>query len=84
MMDEEMRYLATALAYLLSLVVIAAISLAVVLLVAGPHSGLLPSWLEPWVLGLGWLVILILPVLIARKVWRRFDRSARPTGSPAA
>jgi hypothetical protein len=79
-----MKYLATALAYLLSLLVIAAVSLAIVLLVAGPHSGLLPAWLEPWVLGLGWLVILFVPVLVARKVWRRLDRSARVTGSPPA
>jgi hypothetical protein len=79
-----MRLLATALAYLLSLVVIAAISLATVLLIAGPHSGMLPSWLEPWVLGLGWLVILFVPALIARSVWRRLGRPAHPPGSPTA
>ncbi|MFZ5570491.1 MAG: hypothetical protein ACOZF0_08800 [Thermodesulfobacteriota bacterium] len=71
-----MKIIVTIAAYLLSLAVIAAAAFFVVLILAGPHSGLLPSWLEPVVLGIGWLVVLVLPIWIALKVWRRF----RPSG----
>ncbi|HEX5802965.1 MAG TPA: hypothetical protein VFY24_08055 [Azospira sp.] len=79
-----MRYVASAAAYLLSLVLTAAIAFVVVLVVAGPHAGLLPSWLEAVVLGLGWLAVVVLPLLVARKVWRRFGRPAAPGDSPRA
>lgn len=68
-----MRILLTALAWLASLVLVAAITFVLVLLVAGPHAGLLPSWLEAVVLALGWLVVLVVPVLVARRVWRTLD-----------
>jgi hypothetical protein len=65
---------ATLLAYLLSLVLVAAVALVVVLFVAGPHSGLLPQWAEAIVLALGWIAVLVLPVFPARAVWRRMSR----------
>jgi hypothetical protein len=68
----SMKIIATAIAYLLSLAVIAALTIFIVLVIAGPHSGLLPHWLEPVILGLGWLLILVVPALVARKVWQRF------------
>lgn len=68
-----MKYLLTALAYLLAVVAIAALAFVVVLFVAGPHAGLLPQWLEVVVIVLGWLAILVLPVLLARTVWRRLQ-----------
>jgi hypothetical protein len=64
--------LATILTYLLSLAAIACIAFIVVIVVAGPHAGLLPIWLEVTVAGLGWLAVLILPVVLARKVWSCF------------
>lgn len=70
-----MKVVATAVAYMVSLAVVAALSFFAVLIFAGPHAGLLPSWLEPVVLGIGWLAILVLPVLVARVVWRRIGRS---------
>jgi len=72
------RVVAAALAYLLSLAVIAAAAFIVVLVIAGPHAGLLPSWLEPVVLGLGWVAVRALPIRTARKVWRRFRKPAPP------
>lgn len=69
-----MKILATVLTYLVSLVVIAGVAFIVGIVLAGPHAGLLPYWLEVVVFGLGWLAILLLPVLLARKVWRRFAR----------
>lgn len=76
-----MRYVATAVAYIASLVVVAALSFFTVLVLAGPHAGLLPSWLEPAILGLGWLAVLVLPVLAARAVWRRLGGSKLPNNS---
>ncbi len=60
----------TAITYVVSLMVVAAISLVVVL-IAGPHAGVLPGFLEPVVLLLGWLAVLALPAFAAFRVWRR-------------
>ena len=67
-----MKVLATILTYLLSLAVIACLAFVVVIVLAGPHSGLLPYWLESTVAVAGLLSVLVFPVLLARKVWRRF------------
>jgi hypothetical protein len=72
----QVKILATILTYLLALVVIACSAFIIVIVLAGPHAGLLPHWLEVVVFVSGWLAILILPVLLARKVWRRFGTHA--------
>lgn len=59
------------LTYVVSLVAVAVTAFFVVIVVAGPHAGLLPGWLEAVVLALGWIAVLVLPVLAARAVWRR-------------
>jgi hypothetical protein len=46
----------------------------VVILLAGPHSSMLPSAVQPAVFLLGWIVLLVAPLLIARLVWRRTGR----------
>ncbi len=66
-----MRFLLTALAYVASLALTAALTVVVVLVFAGPHSDLLPKPAQAVVVGLGWLAILGLPVLVARWVWQR-------------
>ncbi len=66
-----MRILATAVVYLLSLALVAIAIFFAVLVLAGPHSDLLPGWLGVFVLGVGWLAVLLLPALIAYRVWRR-------------
>lgn len=76
-----MKYVATAVAYVASLAVVALISFFTVIVLAGPHAGLLPSWLEPVVLAIGWLAVLVLPVLVARLVWHRFGPSESPNNS---
>jgi hypothetical protein len=77
-----MRIIATFLAYLLALAVVACIAFVVVIVLAGPHSGLLPFWLEGVVGAAGWLSVLVLPILLARKVWRRFARDEGYTPLP--
>lgn len=81
--DKIVRVLLTVIAYIGSLAIIAVIAFFVVIFLAGPHSGLLPSWLEGAVLVLGWLAVLIMPVLVARRVWRRFG-NVEPSNCKAA
>jgi hypothetical protein len=66
-----MHILWTLLAYIASLTVIAPLTLVVVLLLVGPHTGVLPMFLERPVLLIGCLVVLLLPLWIAYKVWKR-------------
>lgn len=70
-----MKVVAAAVAYMACLAITAAVAFFSVLLIAGPHAGLLASWLEPVVLAIGWLAVLVVPVLVARAVWRRNCRS---------
>ena len=71
-----MRVLATAIVYLLSLAPVAISAFFIAIVLAGPHSDLLPGWLGAIVLGVGWLVVLLLPAWIAYWVWRRLGFAA--------
>ena len=53
----------------------------VTVLLAGPHSSMLPSTVQPAVWVLGWLVLLVVPILVARQVWLRTGPGRR--SSPA-
>jgi ABC-type uncharacterized transport system permease subunit len=66
-----MRLAATALAYLVSFVLVAAGAFITVMLLAGPHGGVLPASLHSATLLLGWACVLVVPLLVARWVWRR-------------
>lgn len=46
------------------------------LALAGPHASLVPAFLQPVVLLLGWAVFLAGPPLVARAAWRRSGRRA--------
>lgn len=70
-----MRILLTVLAFMLTLCLSAVLGFLAVLFLAGPHGGLLPKSAETLVLALGWLLVLLVPALVARVVWRRVGRS---------
>lgn len=74
-----MKILLTALSYFAALVLVAVVAFFVVIVLAGPHSGLLSQPLEVLVLGLGWIAVLVLPGLIARKVWIRLGKTNQHT-----
>lgn len=76
------RGAATVLAYLLALAVTAPLALLVVLVLAGPHAGLLPQAIEVAVLAAGWVAVLVLPPLAARRVWSALGGPVR--GAAAA
>jgi hypothetical protein len=71
------RILVSFVAYVVTLVLIAGVSFVVVIVLAGPHAGLLPHWLEVVVFCIGWAAIFVVPVLAARKVWRRLGASTQ-------
>jgi hypothetical protein len=66
-----MRYLATALAYVVALALVAIVTSFAVLYLVGPHGGLLPQSFYIPILSLGWMAVIVLPVLFARWMWRR-------------
>jgi hypothetical protein len=61
----------SAIAALLATAVVAPLSFFVVLVLAGPHAGLLPHPLESVVLAAGWTLLLVVPALVARRTWKR-------------
>ena len=82
---RAVRILLSLIAYAVALVLVAATSFAAVIVLAGPHAGLLPGWLEAGVLGLGWLAVLVIPFLVSRRVWRRLGKKTDNnslTGTP--
>lgn len=72
------RALLTIATYLASLAIVAVATFFLVIFLAGPHGGVLPASFEGVVLVLGWLAVLVLPVLSARFVWRRVGNSRKP------
>ena len=65
-----MRWLLTLLTWVITVAVLAPVCFIVTMVLAGPHSSILPSSLQPLVLALGWMAFLVGPVLAARAVWR--------------
>ena len=76
-----MRYLLALLAYLISLVVVAALAFIIVILFAGPHAGLLPQWAEMLALSAGWLAVAVVPIWISVRVYQRLLRRNRDASS---
>ncbi len=67
-----MRILLTLLGFAVSLVLTAGAVFFLVIVVAGPHSGILPSSLEAVTLALGWVCVLLVPFFVARRIWHRY------------
>jgi hypothetical protein len=66
-----MTYALTALAFFAALLVIGVAAFVMVIVLAGPHSDMLPQSLQVMAAIAGWLAVLVLPVLVARGVWKR-------------
>jgi hypothetical protein len=65
-------------AWLVAVAVLAPAMFFVAIVMAGPHSSMLPSVMQPVVLVVAWVVVLAGPLVVAHRVWRR--TSSRATG----
>jgi membrane protein implicated in regulation of membrane protease activity len=81
-MHPAARAFVTLIVWAATAAVLAPICFFGTILLAGPHSDMLPSLLQPPVLLLGWAIFLVAPIWIARRVWRRTQRP-EPPSSPA-
>jgi len=70
------RALLVAVAYLAALAIVALVVFFGVLVLAGPHGGLLPPRWTGLALAFGWLVVAVLPLLAARWTWLQLTRGA--------
>jgi hypothetical protein len=65
-----MRYVLAAAAFLVTLGAVAVTTLLIVIVLAGPHSDILPMPLQILLYLLAWAAVLVVPVLAARAAWR--------------
>ena len=68
------RVLVAFIAWSAAVAVLSPIAFVAMVVLAGPHSSILPSAVQPVVWLLGWAAVLLLPVLVARMAWRRTNR----------
>jgi hypothetical protein len=77
------RYVVAVLLWLGIAILLAPVFLLVVVVLAGPHSSVLPSRVQPAVVVIGWLGLLAAPFPIARallkRIWPAVPRSERRT-----
>ena len=71
-----MKAFITAMASLFSLIVIAGVAAVCVLFLAGPHSDILPSWLQVVVIILGWIAVIGVPIAVGAFTWRRLHQTS--------
>jgi hypothetical protein len=75
MVNAPIRLLIAVATYLVTVTVVAVVTFFLVILLAGPHGGLLPRALEGVVLIVGWSLVLVLPFLAAWAMWRRLGKT---------
>jgi hypothetical protein len=68
------RVILTTCSYFIALFILAAFVFVVTISVAGPHSSLLPEWMSKMVFLIGWVIIIILPVLVAKWIYLKLSR----------
>ena len=81
-MSTLARVLVAFIAWSAAFAVLGPVCFFVTVLLAGPHSSMLPSWLQPPVWLLGWLVLLVVPILAARAAWRTGRSTSRRRAVP--
>lgn len=74
-MSRVQRIFLTAFAALAALTFVAMLAFFAIIVLVGPHGGLLPSSLRGVVIGIAWVLVLGVPALVARKVWQRVSRT---------
>jgi hypothetical protein len=72
-------FVLAALLFVVAVAAVAALLFFPVMLLAGPHSDLLPATLQPVVLLAGWAAVVGVPAWCARALFRRLTRPALPS-----
>ncbi len=67
------KWLASIAMYILVFIIASVITIPAILFFAGPHSGYLPIWLEKPVLIVGWVFVVVMPFILAKKNYCRFN-----------
>ena len=65
------RWLIAFLVWLVSTAILAPVLFIVVVVLAGPHSSVLPGAIQPAVLVLGWITLIAAPLWMARRTMLR-------------
>ena len=73
-MHPVARVLIAFIVWLAAAALLAPICFFMTVFLAGPHSDMLPSVLQPPVWLLGWAVFLLAPLALAQMAWRRTHR----------
>jgi len=68
---RSVRWILALLAWIVTTTILAPVCFFGVILLAGPHSSVLPTPLQAPAMILGWALFFGTPVLVARTVWRR-------------
>jgi hypothetical protein len=61
-----------------ALALLSPIVFVAMVVLAGPHSSVLPPAVQPAAWLLGWAAVLLVPVLVARMAWRRTQPPSPP------
>ncbi len=69
-----MKWILTISAWLAATAVLALVCFFAVMALAGPHGGLLPEWLHRPALLVAWVLLLSVPVWVARLVYQQVVR----------
>lgn len=65
------KWLITILVFLGSFIPILAIGYFLLMLLAGPHGGLLPNYLQPFLLPILWLMVIGIPLWLSVSVYNK-------------
>lgn len=76
-MPLHQRVLLTVLAALAALTFAGMLAFFALIVLVGPHGGVLPSSLRGVVIALSWVFVLAVPALLARRVWRALASKAQ-------
>jgi hypothetical protein len=76
---RRLALLLAALLFVVAVPAVAALLFFPVMLLAGPHSDILPGVLQPVVLLAGWAAVVGVPAWCARGLFRRLSRPSPPS-----
>ncbi|MFQ5993485.1 MAG: hypothetical protein ACE5K1_00205 [Acidiferrobacterales bacterium] len=74
-MTPKVCWLLVAVGYLVTLIITVIVGTFVVLVLAGPHGGMLPDYLQPVVLISAWIAVIVVPIWAAYRIHRELFKA---------